>query len=155
MKSSDKSSLCGVLLVEHFGRDAATPVGHARGRCCLSRIHSITHQVGETVPHARYLANIRAGGWCSSRLAKLGWKSQKVDASPEARGAMTLRAEHHRARNQRLRYLASRRPAGQCGRCGSDAHERAPRNRCNKDLGLDKGSTCTPWESRLCIPQRN
>ena len=122
MKSSDKSSLFGVLLVEHFGRDAATPVGHARGRCCLSRIHSITHHVGETVPHARVLANIRAGGWCSSCLAKLGWKSQKVDASPEARGATRLRAEHHRARNQRLRYLASRRPAGQCGRCGSDVH---------------------------------
>ena len=61
MKSSDKSSLCGVLLVEHFGRDAATPVGHARGRCCLSRIHSITHQVGETLPHARVLAN--KDGW--------------------------------------------------------------------------------------------
>ena len=105
MKSSDKSSLCGVLLVEHFGRDAATPVGHARGRCCISRIHSVTHQVGETVPHARVLANIRAGGGCSSRLAKLGWKSQKVDASPEARGAMRLRAEHHRGTQPAIAVL--------------------------------------------------
>ena len=100
-------------------------------------------------PHARAWAKVRAGGGCSSNLATLGWQLFKVDASPEAREAMRLRSEYRRARNQRLRYVDAHRPGGRCEACGYFGERRVRCQRCKKDFGLAKGSTCTAGKSWL------